>query len=322
MGLCQTDFGYGLAVPLVTLLEICRHKVVEVGEEVVVKDELRTLPLVILGLVGSKFLAHVHDPRVNAVAIALLQVLHHVSEDILVGGDCAHHVMVADHPERTHQVNELQVPCNRGEGDLEQVLPVPLHDYERPVPAILREDLRHVNTLVVALRVLGHDLVGREILKGHQDALGPVHNEIPARVQRIFPMGDPLVLAHAVEVACRRPHHDGQLPDRGDDRVLAFAPLHKGQFQVNWCGIREVAKPRLAWEEIPLGAVRLPHQRLFHLYFAEFHPYRVIAPSPNLDVGLDDPLFIDYLLQVLQKKIVKRVELVARHMLLGEICLR
>jgi len=68
-------------------------------EEVVVKDKFCPFPLVIPCLVRGKLLADIHDTPLEAVAFALFKVLHHEGEDILVGRNSIHDLVIADKPE-------------------------------------------------------------------------------------------------------------------------------------------------------------------------------------------------------------------------------
>ena len=198
-------------------------------QEVVVEHELRPLALVVLRLVRCELLADVHDTAVDRVALALFEVLHHERQDILIGGNGIHDFLIVRHAESTHQVHKFEVAGDGRERDLEQVLLIPLDDDQCPVPAELREDFRDIDPLVVALGELGHDLVGGEILEGHEHALGAVDNEISARIECILAMGDPLGVVHAVQVAGVRTDHDRQLPDRGDDWLLPLVAMDERQ---------------------------------------------------------------------------------------------
>jgi hypothetical protein len=73
---------------------------------------------------------------------------------------------------------------------------------------------------------------------------------------------------------------------------------------LNGCRVGEIAEARLAREELGLRPVRLTDERLFYLNLAQFNPYGLFALTTGLNVGLDDTLFIDDLLKVMQEEVV------------------
>ena len=62
--------------------------------------------------------------------------------------------------------------------------------------------------------------------------------------------------------------------------------------------IGEVAQARFAGIQFALRSVCLTHEWFFYFDIAEFNPDRIIVLAPVLDVGLDDPLFIDHFLKI------------------------
>jgi hypothetical protein len=76
---------------------------------------------------------------------------------------------------------------------------------------------------------------------------------------------------------------------------------------LNGCRVREVPETRLAREEFGLRPVRLADTGFLHLDTAQFNPYGFFAFSTGLDIGLNDTLFIDNFLEVVQEEIVIRV---------------
>ncbi len=302
--LCEADALDCRPVFEVLLLEANRHQVIQVRKEVVIEDELSPFTLVVAGLVGGKFLPDIHDAFVDCVALTLLQVLHHEGEDLLVGGDRLHDVVVALEPQRPHQVDETEVSGDRGERDFKKVLAVPLDDNERPVAPVLREDLGNVDPLVVALGELGHDLIRGKVFKRHQHPLRAVDDEVATGVKRVFTVPGSLGVAHVVEVAGGRTHHHRQLPDDGDDRILRLFALDERHVELNRCCIREVAEARLAREELGLRPVRLTDEGLLHLDLAQFNPYGLFTFSTALNISLNNALFVDDFLEVVLEEII------------------
>jgi hypothetical protein len=76
---------------------------------------------------------------------------------------------------------------------------------------------------------------------------------------------------------------------------------------LNGCRIREVPEARLTRKELGLRAVCLTDKRLFHLNLTQLNPYGLFTFTTGLDIGLDNTLFIDDLLEVVQKKVVVRI---------------
>jgi hypothetical protein len=76
---------------------------------------------------------------------------------------------------------------------------------------------------------------------------------------------------------------------------------------LNGCRIREVPEARLAREELGLRPVRLADPGFLHLDLAQFNPYGLFSLPTGLDIGLDDALFIDDFLKVVQEKVIIRV---------------
>ena len=120
-------------------------------------------------------------------------------------------------------------------------------------------------------------------------------------------MLDPISVAQVVEVAGCRTHHHRQLPDGGDDRVLRFSALDERHLKLYGRGVGEVPQARLTREELGLRSVRFTDEGFLHLYPSQFNPYSLFSLATGLDVGLDDSLFIDDFLKVVQEEIVIRV---------------
>jgi len=128
-------------------------------------------------------------------------------------------------------------------------------------------------------------------------------------------MGDALGVIHAIKVAGKRPDHDRELPDGRDDRFLSVITVHERQPELDRGRVREVAEPGFAGIQFTLGPVCFPHERFLYFDRAQFYPDRIVVLTPVLDVGLDNPLFIDHFLKIMLEKIIERVKLVARNML-------
>ena len=324
VGLREANTLHRLDVCRVFLVHSDRHQVVQVREEVVVENELGTLALIVARLVRRELLADIHDSALDRSlargARRLLEVLHHEGQDVLLGRDGLDNRLLGLEPEREHEVHELEMAGNGWKRDLEQVLLVPLDHDECPVPAILREDLRDVDPLVVPLGELSHDLVRREVLEGHEDALGAVDDEVAPRIQWILAVEYPLGVAHAGQVARGRADHYRQQADGRDDGLLVLAALNEGHVELHRGRVGQVAKTGFAREEVALGAVGLPDERLHDPDLAKLDPDGLVRFPAVLDIRLDDPLLGHDLLQVMGEKVVERVQLVPGHVLMGEIC--
>jgi hypothetical protein len=109
-------------------------------------------------------------------------------------------------------------------------------------------------------------------------------------------MNHPFCIAHAVQVAGCRADHDRQLADRGHDRFLAVASLDQCESQLDRCGIGQVPETRFTREQLPLGTIRLAYKRFLYFGLPQFYPDRLVALPADLDVRLDNPLFIHYFL--------------------------
>jgi len=223
-------------------------------------------------------------------------------------------LLVGFEPEGANEGHEVNRARDGRERHFEQPFTVALAKHQRTVPAALGERLCDLDLVAVLRVVLGEDLVRREVLRGHQHALGAVDDEVAAGVDGIFTDVDELVVGEAGHVALVRADHDRHPADlrlgRVDDLLgLVFAAAHDGHLHEHGRRVGDVPKPGLLGVQQLFGAVGLADARSDHPHIAEFDVDGLLALFVA-DIGLDRLLLVDDLLHAAVQEVVERSEVV------------
>ena len=268
------------------------------GQKVAVQNICRPLLLVLLGLPCCHPGADLLQGLIHGGYLRLLQVLQHELDDLGIVGYAFHYIHIRFQPQGSQQGHEVDPSRDGGEGDLQNGPPAPLHNDQRAIALPLGEDLGHLYVLIVTLVVLHQDLVGSQVLQGHDHPLRAIDHEVAAGIGRILAVGYHLVGREAVKIADLGVEHYGQCAYIRLHQVLFRLTLHYGHLQLDGRGIGQIAQPGIIGVEPLYGAVRLAHHGLFHPDLAQLD-------ICILDIGLDYTDLINDLLQSLINKIIE-----------------
>src|SRR6056297_1984208 len=297
---------------------------VEVRQEVPVDDVVGSLELVVLPLAGGDALAQRLDGLLGRLDLGGLQVLQHELHDLGVVRDAVDDLLVGFEAERTDERDEVDAPRHRGERHFEQAVAGALDEHQRTIPPALAERLGDLNLVAVLAVVLREDLVRREVLAGHQHALGAVDDEVAAGVGGVLADLDEFVVVEAGDVTLGRADHDRHPADLRlgavDDPVLALfgVALHDLHLHEDGRRVGDVAQARLLRVEQFFAPVGLADAGGPDPNVAEFDVDGLLALLVA-DVGVDRLLLVDDLLHPSVEERVERAVVMFCESVLPEI---
>ena len=287
----------------------------QVRQEVLVHDVLGALLADLLGLGDADALGDEVQGILLALDVSVLAEVHDHLVELPVGGDEPHDLAVLGEAEGLDDDDDGDA-LDPGEREVEDAVLQLLQgmgDLER---AFLGEHLAHIPAGADGC-LLDEKLVGGQVLDVDQDALGPVDDEIAARVVGILVLGDEVVLVELVQVAVPGLEHDGQVGDLGGEGLPLDIVDVGAYINGDRGGIGELPNPCLHGEDVPLAAVRLDDLRLADLDIVELD--LELLDVMGDDRGLDLLVLLDDRLEVMLDEIVERFDVRAHERIILEI---